>query len=285
VGRSEIVGGAMLAALGAWEIVGVVFVAILAAGLTFTLVRLLDRLRRKDAESEAREIIHRAEGEAAARSLGARARFHPLDVRDESQWQAAIDAMLAWRGRLDVLVNNAGVFRFSSEPQDPEHTSLESWRAIHQINLDGVFLGCKHAIRAMRPRRAGSIINMSSRSGVIGVPRAVGYASSKAAIRNHTKSVALYCAEEGLNIRCNSIQPAAILTPMWEPVLGQGAEREKRLRAYAASTPLKRFGTIEEVAAVAVYLAADESAFTTGAELNIDGGMLAGETEAPGSVR
>ena len=109
-------------------------------------------------------------------------------------------------------------------------------------------------------------------------PRAVAYASSQAAVRHHTKSVALYCAEDELAIRCNAIQPAAILTPMWEPVLGTGPQREANLRAYAASAPLKRFGAVEEVAALAVHLASDESGFTTGAVFDIDGGMLAGVT-------
>jgi len=100
--------------------------------------------------------------------------------------------ILSAEGRLDVLVNNAGVtgFEAGSAAHDPENASLADWRAVHEINLDGVFLGCKHAIRAMRPARTGSIINISSRSGLVGIPGAAAYASSKAAIRNHTKTVA-----------------------------------------------------------------------------------------------
>ncbi|WP_122760458.1 SDR family NAD(P)-dependent oxidoreductase, partial [Pseudomonas viridiflava] len=111
-------------------------------------------------------------------------------------------------------------FEEGAVQQDPEHASLEDWQAVHRTNLDGVFLGCKYAIRAMRHTGAGSIINISSRSGMVGIPGAAAYASSKAAVRNHTKTVALYCAEQGLKVRCNSIHPAAILTPMWEPMLG-----------------------------------------------------------------
>lgn len=133
----------------------------------------------------------------------------------------------------------------------------------------------------MRPRGAGSIINISSRSGLVGIPAAAAYASSKAAMRNHTKSVALYCAEQGLNIRCNSIHLAAVLTPMWEPMLGTGPDREARMAACVADTPLRRFGDPEEVAALAVMLASDEAAYMTGAELNIDGGLLAGSAAAP----
>jgi NAD(P)-dependent dehydrogenase (short-subunit alcohol dehydrogenase family) len=128
----------------------------------------------------------------------------------------------------------------------------------------------------MRPTKAGSIINISSRSGMVGIPQATAYASSKAAIRNHTKSVALYCAEQGLNIRCNSIHPAAILTPMWEPMLGDGEDREARMASFVADTPARRFGQPEEVAALAVLLASDEARYITGTEMTIDGGLLAG---------
>jgi NAD(P)-dependent dehydrogenase (short-subunit alcohol dehydrogenase family) len=133
----------------------------------------------------------------------------------------------------------------------------------------------------MLKHRVGAIINISSRSGLVGIPGAAAYASSKAAVRNHTKTVALYCAEEKLNIRCNSIHPAAILTPMWEPLLGRGEDREKRMEEFVKDTPLRRFGTPEEVAAVAVLLASDEAAYMTGAELNIDGGILAGSIAIP----
>jgi NAD(P)-dependent dehydrogenase (short-subunit alcohol dehydrogenase family) len=206
-----------------------------------------------------------------------------LDVREEADWRAAIDVVLTQNGRLDVLVNNAGItgFEAGAAAHDPENAELEAWRAVHRTNLDGVFLGCKHAIRAMRKSGAGAIINISSRSGIVGIPGAAAYASSKAAVRNHTKSVALYCAEQGLNIRCNSIHPAAILTPMWEPMLGDGPDRAARTAAFVADTPLKRFGDPSEVAAVAVLLASDEAAYITGTEIHIDGGILAGASAAP----
>jgi NAD(P)-dependent dehydrogenase (short-subunit alcohol dehydrogenase family) len=134
----------------------------------------------------------------------------------------------------------------------------------------------------MRPQRSGVIINISSRSGMVGIPGAAAYAASKAAIRNHTKSVALYCAAQGLAIRCNSIHPAAILTPMWEPMLGEGSDREARMAALVADTPLKRFGTVAEVAAMTAYLASDAAAYVTGAEFTMDGGLLAGSAASPG---
>lgn len=202
-----------------------------------------------------------------------------LDVSIEADWQALAEA----HPKIDVLVNNAGITGFESgpSPHDPEHASLADWQAVHRVNLDGTFLGCRYAIGAMRAGGQGSIINISSRSGMIGIPAAAAYASSKAAVRNHTKSVALWCAQEGLNIRCNSIHPAAVLTPMWEPMLGQGAEREDRMDALVADTPMRRFGRPEEVAALAALLASDEAAYMTGSELTIDGGILAGSAASP----
>jgi NAD(P)-dependent dehydrogenase (short-subunit alcohol dehydrogenase family) len=227
--------------------------------------------------------INTQEGAKTTSLLGEHAKFVALDVRLESHWQAAIAEILEQHARLDVLVNNAGITGFESGlvAHDPEHASLSDWRAVHATNLDGVFLGCKHAIGAMRCNAKGSIINISSRSGLVGIPAAAAYASSKAAVRNHTKSVALYCAQQGLEIRCNSIHPAAILTPMWEPMLGTGAERDSNMAMFVQDTPLKRFGSVDEVAAVAVLLASDESAYMTGTEINIDGGILAGSAGAP----
>jgi len=166
---------------------------------------------------------------------------------------------------------------------DPENASLKDWHAVHQVNLDGTFLGCRYAIAAMRANGGnGSIINISSRSGMVGIPAAAAYASSKAAIRNHSKTVALYCAQERLNIRCNSIHPAAVLTPMWEPMLGEGDKRAASMKKLVAGIPMHRFGKPCEVAAIAVLLASDEAAYMTGSELTIDGGILAGSSASPG---
>ncbi len=206
-----------------------------------------------------------------------------LDVREPADWTRAMDDLLATEGRLDVLVNNAGItgFEHGAVPQDPEHASLEAWHAVLRTNLDGVFLGCRAAIRAMRPQGTGSIVNVASRAGNVGIPGAAAYAASKAAVRNHTKTVALWCAEQGLQIRCNSIHPAAVLTPMWEPLFGDGPDRAERMAAFVATTPLQRWGRPEEVAALAVLLASDEVTYMTGAELHLDGGLLAGAEAAP----
>ncbi len=222
--------------------------------------------------------IDRAGGAAAAADLGCR--FLPLDVRSEADWAALAAAV----PMADVVVNNAGItgFEDSPGPHDPEHASLADWRAVHATNLDGTFLGCRYAIGAMKAKGAGAIINISSRSGLVGIPGAAAYASSKAAVRNHTKSVALYCAAQGWQIRCNSLHPAAILTEMWEPMLGNGPDRAERMATFVADTPLKRFGLPQEVAAIALMLASDEAGYVTGAEFNIDGGLLAGSAASPG---
>jgi NAD(P)-dependent dehydrogenase (short-subunit alcohol dehydrogenase family) len=227
--------------------------------------------------------IRDKEGAALAKKLGRNARYVHLDVVSEADWIAAIAALVSRDGQLDVIVNNAGITGLENgdETHDPETASLDGWRRVHATNLDGVFLGCKHAIRAMRPHRSGSIINVSSRSGQVGIPAAAAYASSKAAVRNHTKTVALYCAEQGLKIRCNVILPAAVLTPMWEPMLGDGPDRARNMTDIVADTPLRRFAEPSEVAALAVLLASDEATYMTGSELTIDGGLLAGTSAKP----
>ncbi|MAW90882.1 MAG: short-chain dehydrogenase [Altererythrobacter sp.] len=222
--------------------------------------------------------IDQTAGAVTADRLGCE--FHRLDVASEADWTALQDQHPA----IDVLVNNAGItgFETATAPHDPETASLADWRRVHAVNTDGCFLGCRYALQAMKARGSGSIINISSRSGMVGIPGAAAYAASKAAIRNHTKSVALYAAQQGWRIRCNSVHPAAVLTPMWEPMLGTGPEREATMAALVADTPLKRFGTPEEVAALCVYLASPESAYMTGTELTLDGGLLAGSAASPG---
>lgn len=219
-----------------------------------------------------------AAGAATAAEIGAR--FIHLDVGCEDDWFSLAATVPA----LDILVNNAGItgFEDSIGPHDPEHATLAEWHKVHRVNLDGTFMGCRYAIGAMKGAGTGSIINISSRSGMVGIPGAAAYASSKAAIRNHTKSVALYCAQQGWRIRCNAIFPAAIFTPMWEALLGDGPDRDARMAAMVADTPLKRFGTVDEVAAIAVMLASDEATYVTGSEFSIDGGLLAGSAASPG---
>jgi NAD(P)-dependent dehydrogenase (short-subunit alcohol dehydrogenase family) len=228
--------------------------------------------------------IQDEKGRAVAESLKDFAQYIHLDVSKEHEWEAAFKTIFDTRGALNILVNNAGITGYQDNwgPQDPENILLESWRRVHEVNSDGTMLGCKYAIRAMKPH-GGSIINISSRSGLVGIPMAAAYAASKAAIRNHTKSVALYCAEKGYKIRCNSIHPAAILTPMWEPMLGTGDARTAALKALSKDIPLGKFGEPDDVAQAAIFLASDESKYITGIELNVDGGVLAGSAAAPGN--
>lgn len=208
------------------------------------------------------------------------AQYRRLNVTQEADW----DAIARETPQLDILVNNAGITGFENGPaaHDPAMASLDEWRRVHRTNLDGTFLGCRYAINAMKERGVGSIINIASRSGLVGIPGAAAYASSKAAILNHTRSVTLYCAQQGWAIRCNAIAPAAILTPIWEPMLGQGQAREETMAKLVAATPLKRFGQPKEVAALAVMLASDEATYMTGETLTLDGGLLAGSAASPG---
>lgn len=216
------------------------------------------------------------------------AKYLHLDVSSERDWQNAAQYIEQQYHGLDILVNNAGITGFLETvgAHDPEHLDMASWHKVHQVNLDGVALGCKTAISLMKNRSAdkgsnASIVNISSRSGMVGIPLAAAYASSKAGVRNHSKSVALYCAQNGYGIRCNSIHPAAIYTPMWDTMLGEGEAREEAIKAISKDIPLGYMGDVMDVAYAALYLASDESKYVTGTELTIDGGILAGSTAAP----
>jgi NAD(P)-dependent dehydrogenase (short-subunit alcohol dehydrogenase family) len=222
--------------------------------------------------------INQELGEKTAHEL--HATFVKLDVSSEESWQQAMNQVKNKFGTLNILVNNAGIM--GKGAQDPEHATLADWQLIHKINLDSVFLGCKYAMALMKDNGIwNSIVNMSSRSGIIGVPGAAAYASSKAAIRNHTKSVALYCAQQNYKIRCNAVCPAAIMTAMWDALLGTGEQREINLAHKVKDIPMKRFGMPEEVAKSVLFLASDESSYITGEDLIIDGGILAGTTTSP----
>jgi len=227
--------------------------------------------------------INDTDGKQITQEIGVSAEYLHLDVGVEKDWQIAAKKISDKYGSLDILINNAGITGFfeSSGPHDPENLDINSWHKVHQTNLDGVALGCKYAISLMKKSKSASIVNISSRSGIVGIPGAAAYASSKAAVRNHTKTVALYCAENGYKIRCNSIHPGAILTPMWDAMLGEGEARVDAIKTVAADVPLQTMGEPDDVAFAAVYLASDESKYITGIELNIDGGILAGSAATP----
>lgn len=230
--------------------------------------------------------INDDKGRVLAEELGDQAFYQHLDVSREDDWISVLSWIKETFKELHILVNNAGVTGFHKDlgSQNPETASLDSWNEVHNVNLDGVFLGCKHAIQLMKLQPTmDSIINISSRSGMVGIPHAAAYASSKAAVRNHTKSVALFCAEMQYNIRCNSIHPAVILTEMWEPMLGSGEDRNKKIKDLSTGIPLCVLGMPKDVANATLYLACDESRYVTGIELTIDGGILAGASASPGS--
>jgi 3(or 17)beta-hydroxysteroid dehydrogenase len=199
-----------------------------------------------------------------------------LDISLEKSWIQILDYIRSKYDRLDILVNNAGINGYD-KLQDPEHMTLDTWHYIHSINLDSVFLGCKYAINIMKNANHSkvsgsscSIINIASRSGIVGVPNLAAYASSKAAIRNYTKSVAAYCTEKGYDIRCNTISPASIDTQMWDNLRTDKVAFER----FCRTLPLKRIGKPEEVAHACLYLASDDASYTTGSEIIVDGGIL-----------
>ncbi|MCF4166008.1 glucose 1-dehydrogenase [Zavarzinia compransoris] len=204
-------------------------------------------------------------------AAGGKALFRRQDVADEAAWEATIAALVAAFGGLDILVNNAGVALAGSV----EDTSLEDWRWLMSINLDGVFLGTKHAIKAMKARGGGSIVNLSSIEGIIGDANLAAYNASKGGVRIFTKSAALHCAQAGYGIRVNSVHPGYIWTPMVEGYLDGTEDPAAGKEGLIALHPIGHLGVAADIANGILYLASDESAFMTGSELVIDGGYTA----------
>ncbi len=229
--------------------------------------------KRLAAEGAVVAIADRDEvgGASIVAELGGRHEFFALDVTDEQGWQRVVAEVITRFGRLDVLVNAAGIAVFD----DIERTSLADYRRVNAVNSEGTFLGCRAAILAMKSTGGGSIINLSSVAGLIGVSDAPAYCASKGAVRLLTKSVALHAARKGYNIRCNSIHPSFIDTPMCDDVITKSPDPEKTRKAFERAAPLGRMGQVEDVAQLVVYLASDESRFVTGAEIAVDGGLTA----------
>lgn len=213
-------------------------------------------------------------GQRLADELGAAARFRRLDVVQPAQWGGTIEALRDAHGRLDVLVHNAG----GGVPHDDlEHLSLDQWRHVQALNVDSVLMGTQAALPLLRASgEPASIVVVSSVAGLIGAPDLMAYGAAKGAARMLSKSIALHCARKGLPIRCNSVHPGFCDTPMVRALADQSRDPEKAWQRLSKAAPLGRLGTAEEVAALVVYLASDESRFTTGAELVLDGGLTAG---------
>ncbi len=231
--------------------------------------------------SEGATVLVADANEPAARAVaaevaagGGRAEPLHLDVTDEAAWRQATERALATHGRLDVLVNNAGV----SSAGPVAETSLEEWRRVHAVNLDGVFLGTKYGIRAMRAGGGGSIVNVASVSGIKPFAGAAAYGSAKAAVRLLSKIAAIECQDAGNGVRVNVVTPGGVKTPMWLQMdffRGLAAEHggaEGAFAALAGSVPSQQFFAAEEVARTVLYLASDESAHLSGVELVMDRG-------------
>ena len=212
--------------------------------------------------------VDAANGARVAAELGDSASFVDLDVTDEDQWERALDGVLAASGRLDGLLNAAGI---AAADDSLEGATPAAWDRVLRVNLDGTFLGCKHAVRRMKHNGGGSIVNISSVLAMVGAKDSIAYCASKGGVRLLTQSAALHCAAEGYAIRCNSICPGYIDTPM---TAGYFTDPKAR-RAYEKRHLLNRLGEAQEIAPIVLYLLADESAYVTGAEFTIDGGYTA----------
>jgi len=206
-------------------------------------------------------------GQETARQSGGKVRFVAHDTSKEADWQRVVGDILAHEGRLDGLVNNAGIS--GPYPSTFETETVEQWQRILAVNVQGVFLGCKHAVPALKKSGGGSIVNVSSLAAFLGTPKLAAYGASKGAVRQFTKSVAIDCAKH--KIRCNSVHPGIIQTPMGDTVMPDEKTRERSVR----SVPLRVLGEPRDIAYGILYLISDESRFVTGSELVIDGGMNA----------
>jgi 3(or 17)beta-hydroxysteroid dehydrogenase len=195
-----------------------------------------------------------------------------LDVTDEARWREVVDQVLVVFGRLDILVNSAGIAMLGTI----ETATLSDWRKMNAVNVEGTFLGCREAVRAMKEAgNGGSIVNLSSVAGVIGDANSAAYCASKGAVRMLTKSAALHCARSGYKIRLNSVHPSFAETPMVLDGIARASDPDRVRQGLERAAPMRRLGRPEEVANTILFLASDESSFTTGGEFMVDGGLTA----------
>ncbi len=237
-----------------------------ASGIGAAAARLL-------AAQSARVMIadRNAEGAArVAREIGEAAASVALDVADAASWEAAVAATLEAFGGWNVLVNSAGILRHGSV----ESETLDDWRQVMEINVKGTWRGCKLAVAHMK-ETGGSIVNISSIAGIEAGGDLCAYSVSKGAVRQLTKSVALYCAERGWQVRCNSVHPGIIETPMLDTYFAEQPDPQAERAAWDQVMPLGIRGEPEDIGHMIVYLASAESRLVTGAEMVVDGGAMA----------
>ncbi len=234
-----------------------------ASGIGRATAGLFHRQGAKVAATDRNEAGLKALGEDADLTL-------VQDVTDEARWREVVDAAVAAFGRLDILVNSAGIAVLGNI----ETTTLADWRKVNAVNVEGAFLGCREAVRAMKGT-GGSIVNLSSVAGIIGDASSTAYCASKGAVRLLTKSAALHCARAGYGIRVNSVHPSFAETPMVLEGIARAKDPERVRAGLMRAAPMGRMGRAEEVANMILFLASDESSFTTGAEFMVDGGLTA----------
>lgn len=229
---------------------------------------------RLDAEG-ATVVVADLQGEVS----GPRMTFARHDVTSESDWENLVRGTVARHGSLDVLVNNAGI----SGPIDlsnPESTRLEDWQSVQRVNVEGVMLGCRAGIPAMAASGGGAIVNVSSIASINPAPDTFAYGTSKAAVAHLTRSVAVYCGRKRYGIRCNSIHPGVVLTPLFLRAAEQLGERQGRtldevIDAYRARSLTGDLQTVDDIASAVLFLASDDASQITGTQLVVDGGITA----------
>ena len=241
-----------------------------AQGLGAAIARMLAREGARVAVTDINLEGARATAAAINAERPGTAVAYDHDVADEAQWLEVLARVEADLGGLSVLVNNAGVGALGSV----EDETLEGWRRTMAINADSVFLGCKHALPLLRGAQPASIVNLSSIAGLVAGHNYAAYNASKAAVWLLSKSVALHCARGGWDVRCNSVHPSFIDTPIIDPLVARLGAEEGRAKL-ARQVPLGRLGEPDDVAHAVLYLASDESRFVTGSELKLDGGLSA----------
>lgn len=207
--------------------------------------------------------------------------FHH-DVCDEARWNQIVGEIERRSGHLDILVNNAGILG-PADAVTPENSRLIDWKRIFSVNVEGVFLGCRTAIASMRRSGGGSIINISSVAGLLATPHATAYGASKAAVWHLTKSVAQHCAQERLNIRCNSVHPGDVRTTLWDQnahaqAENRGVSFDRVLEEAVAVTPLGSFCHPSDIAAAVCFLSSAEARYITGTQLVVDSGIVGCDT-------